>query len=715
MNADLIAFFRRAFLRHGPRRYAVMQPRNADRKYDDYPGQLTDRQIAAHLEGRSAFAVPYVESGLGNVLAFDIDAGGIVAATALLDAAHARGLWAFAIADPAQVRGYVWVPFDDLTSGERLKALGDLLLTEVRPEAHAWRIENRASEADTRLPFARHAWTGQRGILITQNNLLADLDTEGRLGGILDRFVRTYRENPTDLLPPPPAPQSRSQERPAGPQGHNITIASYNASTDLVQLLEQHGAKRARGQGARLYFCPFHDDAHASLILSKDGQRCHCYSTGSECPLSGHQYDAFNVFCIGEGLTTAQALRRLNGHPDDPSGSAPPKTRPQAPPAGPGNAERKNTTQGPGETFAAVRASKQAQRTPLPAPPKTHTQASDGRRLPKSARRVLDYLARSPGDYCRGKYHLADQLDIDPRTVQRSLRRLETEGLITRLERGHDGQTDIYRLASVSYDTKQPGGAYRVDTHSSTAPEQGRQLPPTLEHESNPNPKALKAERGGTVETASPPPTGDGQDDPGPEGTARGPGGAVAYPGGAAYVPPQALTWYGALPAEVRGEREGQEEPPAPEQIELASPAHELATPTPRPAQPKKRRTRYVDPGHLHGRIIAATRKAEKLEASGKAKDRAQAKAIRRSAEQMQRQLEALREAPPSGIEGETDAEDWAPTPPTAPPSSSFFGLDWAYLERLYRAGEQRAIETHCALWRADVCEVCAELARARP
>lgn len=709
MNADHIAFFRRAFLRHGPRRYAVMQPETADRKYDDHPGQLTDRQIAAHLEGRAAFAVPTAENGLAHLLPFDIDAGGEDAARALLDAAAARGLWAFAISDPQRGRGYVWLPFDDLANADRLRLLGEQLLNEVqRP---GFRIENRATHEDTRLPFARHRWTGKRGVLIHQDGTRADLD-HTEYTHVLHTFPTHYRENPASALPPAPEPPAR-ETRPTGPQGQGVTIARYNASTDLAQLLEQHGAKRARGQGARLYFCPFHGDAHASLIISKDGQRCHCYSTGSDCPLSGHQYDAFNVFCIGEGLTPEQALRRLNGHPDDPSGSTAPKTRPQAPPAGPGSAEAKNTARRPGETFASVRASKQAQRTPTPAPPKTHTQASDGRRLPKSARRVLDYLARSPGDYCRGKYHLADQLDLDPRTVQRSLRRLETEGLITRRERGRDGQTDIYRLACVSYDTAGEGAANRVDTHSATAPEQGRQLPPTLEHESIPTPDPLEAERGGTVETGRRPTTGDGQDDP--EGTARGPGGAVAYPGGAAYVPPQALTWYGALPAEVRGERERQEEPP-PEQIELAPPAHELATATPRPAQPKKRRTRYVDPGHLHGRILAATRKAEKLEATGKAKDRAQAKAIRRSAEQMQRQLDALREAPPpADTEGETDAGDWAATPPTAPPSSYSFGVDWAYLERLYRAGEQRAIERHCALWRADLAEVMRGLGRLCP
>ena len=724
MKPEVITWFRRAFLRHDPRRYAVMQPETADRKYDDYPGELTDTQIAAHLDGRAAYAVPTAENGLAHLLPLDIDAGGEDAARALLDAATERGLWAFAQVDTARARGYVWIPFDDLVNAERIRRLGDELLDQVQPQAKAWRIENRATNEDTRLPFAKHRWTGKRGQLITQDGTRADLDT-GDLAAILATFTAHYRENPASTLPPPPEPQAR-QERPAGPQGQGVTITSYNASADLAQLLEHYGARPARGRGARLYLCPFHPDDHASLLISKDGARCHCLSRGSDCPLSAHQNDAFNVFCIGEALTSEQALRRLNGLPDDPTpepgrGSSPPKTGPRTPPAGPGNAEAKKTTQGPGERFASVRASKKAQRPPAPANQEPRTTASDGRRLPKSARRVLDYISAQPGDYYRGKYHIADQLDIDPRTVQRSLRRLEIEGLITRHERGREGQTDIYRLACVSYDTPEEGAANRVDNDLHTAPDadEGRQLPPTLEHESIPTLETLEAERGGSC-----PPTGDGQaeglalSEPDPEGTQRGPAGAILYPGGAAYVPPQAVTWYSTLPPELRGEHERQEEPPTPEQAELSPPAHELATAEPLTAQPKKRqrrRPRYVDPGHLYGRIIAAEKKAEKLERSGRDADRRQARAIRRQAETLKRQLEALREAPPQAIgEDEETAEDWTPAPtlPTAPPSSSSFGVDWAYLERLYCAGEVRGIERHCALWRADVDTVCAELAR---
>lgn len=703
MKPEHVAWFRRAFLRHGPTRYAVMQRQDADRKYDDHPGALTDQQIRDHLDGRSAYAVPTAENGLASLLPLDIDAGGENAARALLDAAAARGLWAFAQVDSARGRGYVWIPFDDLASAERLRQLGDQLINPVQQPG--WKIENRATNEDTRLPFARHRWTGRRGVLIHQGDsagpLVADLDGDD-FADQLATFVAVYRENPTDQLPAPPASPAALPTTPTGNQG--VTIARYNADTDLASLLESYGARKARGQGARLYFCPLHSDDHASLLVSKDGERCHCLSQGSDCPLSGHQHDAFNVFCIAEQLTTRQALRRLNGLPDDPEPNtgSPPKTPPRTPPGGPGKAKDEKTACATPKTFSSLGASQE------PHQPPTRTTARDGRKLPKTCRRLLDIIAEHPGGYIRGKYTLARLLDVDPRTVQRSLRRLEAERLIERQERGRDGQTDVYRLA-------------RGDT-------EGRHLPPTVELEIYTHTEALEAERGGQAT-----PGDESQAGPADSGQAyrlalpvpeegdelTGPGGAFVVAGGAAYVPPEAADWYSGLlqlaarAAPPTPERE-------PEQAELPAPEQIASYDTPTVQEPprKKRRrnashTRYVDPGRLHGRIIAAERKAEKLERTGRDADRRQARAIRRQADQLKRQLEAMREAPPQA-EDEPEAEASAPPPrpTTAPPSSSLPGVDWRYLEVLARAGEMQGIENHCRLYRGDVALVCAELRR---
>src|SRR5436305_8129412 len=92
-TSDLVPWYQANFLRHNPQRFAVMQPQDADRKYDDLPGTLTNTQIAAHLEGRAAYAVPTAENGLASFLPLDIDAGGEDAARALLHAAAKRNLW----------------------------------------------------------------------------------------------------------------------------------------------------------------------------------------------------------------------------------------------------------------------------------------------------------------------------------------------------------------------------------------------------------------------------------------------------------------------------------------------------------------------------------------------------------------------------------------------------------------------------------------------
>jgi len=92
-----------------------------------------------------------------------------------------------------------------------------------------------------------------------------------------------------------------------------ITISQYNEAHDVEHLLRFYGARSARRRG--LYFCPFHSDEHASLqVYAAKGRRyVHCLSTLSDCPLARHgRNDAFNVYCIGEGIDAKAALRRLN-------------------------------------------------------------------------------------------------------------------------------------------------------------------------------------------------------------------------------------------------------------------------------------------------------------------------------------------------------------------------------------------------------------------
>src|SRR4051812_48248994 len=94
-----VEFFRRAFLRHAPRRYAVMlTPGEAQRlgqKYMERRGAITDTMIARHLTGAIALAAPAAVDHRAQMLPLDVDAGGIAAIHALIVESTRRELWAF--------------------------------------------------------------------------------------------------------------------------------------------------------------------------------------------------------------------------------------------------------------------------------------------------------------------------------------------------------------------------------------------------------------------------------------------------------------------------------------------------------------------------------------------------------------------------------------------------------------------------------------------
>jgi hypothetical protein len=94
-----VDFFRRAFLRHAPRRYALMltsdEARHLGQKYMERRGMITDTMIARHLAGAITLAAPAAIDHRAHLLPLDIDAGGIAAIRALIAAALQQELWAF--------------------------------------------------------------------------------------------------------------------------------------------------------------------------------------------------------------------------------------------------------------------------------------------------------------------------------------------------------------------------------------------------------------------------------------------------------------------------------------------------------------------------------------------------------------------------------------------------------------------------------------------
>jgi hypothetical protein len=316
-----VAFFRHAFVRHAPQRYAVMLALDAavrlGQKYQARRGALTDALLAQHLAGAITLAAPAAVDGRAHLLPLDIDTGGMLAITTLIAAARQRDLWAFGqycprpgLADADQ-RGYVWLPFDQTIDSARLQALGaQLIAASSRPGG---KVESRASHAATRLPLARHRHTGRFGeLVIDWQTISIDQDPTGALAVL----CRLYRENASAGLPerPASAPQSHPRTAARGRNSAGITIEAYNQTHDLAALLRCYGAKPTGRRS--LYYCPFHGDTHASLsVYTQRGQQyCRCFSAHSDCPLAQHRRnDAFNVYCIGEGIDAKVALRRLNG------------------------------------------------------------------------------------------------------------------------------------------------------------------------------------------------------------------------------------------------------------------------------------------------------------------------------------------------------------------------------------------------------------------
>ena len=310
--------FRRAFLRHAPRRYALMlapaEAQHLGQKYMGRRGAITDTMIARHLNGAIALAAPAAVDGRAHLLPLDVDAGGIDAIHALIAEAPRQELWAFGqycqrhdLAEADQ-RGYVWLPFDTLTDVQRLQALGAELVAALgRP---GWKIETRAFHAATRLPLARHTHTGHFGDLV-----LADwmINIDGDPAGALAALHHAYRENRNTGLPElQPHPQLVSKAATQR-NGVGITITHYNQAHDIADLLRFYGARPSGRRG--LYFCPFHLDEHASLsvYMQRGHHYCCCFSAHSDCPLAMHRHnDAFNLYCIGEGVDTKAALRSLN-------------------------------------------------------------------------------------------------------------------------------------------------------------------------------------------------------------------------------------------------------------------------------------------------------------------------------------------------------------------------------------------------------------------
>lgn len=306
----------RTLTQAAPPRMGIMQTEAhyeaTGEKYLDYTGRLSTGQIREHLAGTRTYAVPAAHSGgTGRTCwgALDIDDNAKQKIPRIVRAGAKIGVpLKGEIFD--HDRGYVHVRFESPQDAQRVTAL----LQHILRIAGVVDVDVRTTtSAITRLPWARHVWTGKRGTWLQENGELVDLNAAD--AATLQRLCEEWAPVDPAHLPVVKAPPPSQAPSPTT----GSLIAQFNRDHDVEALLQRYGAKQQRGSGRGLYLCPFHPDKHPSLKVYKDQRghlACRCYSRNSNCPLSerGH-YDAFNVYCIGEGsnsepLAPLEALKR---------------------------------------------------------------------------------------------------------------------------------------------------------------------------------------------------------------------------------------------------------------------------------------------------------------------------------------------------------------------------------------------------------------------
>jgi hypothetical protein len=450
MKTNFVNTLYYTFLTHQPQRIAVMQPLGSSAKYLDRNEIPTLEDLRAHISGNKTIAIPYAQDGLAQVLPFDIDAGGLPAIRAVMAELADRGLWSFAIYTPFADRadheqhGYVYVPFAELINAERLQFLG----TTIANKLTEFTIDPRATRADTRLPFGRHTWNKRYGILLIDQ---LEISIDNDLITAVETFIDRLQHNSIERLPelPTPAPKLAPAPRPTNTRANAKQIISeFNAAHYITNLLEEYGATWA---GTKLMSCPFHDDKNPSLTIWEHNglEFCKCLSRNSQCPAAERALDPFGVYCLGEGLTTVEALKKLNPiQPKNNSGSGGGENKKaQAQPKKLDQAQPKKKAQ------AQPKKLDQAQREQL-AYQTTQTAINAG--LRGAALSVLSTVINHMNQQGEAFYSVAQYAaaaGVSERTVQRWLTRFVELGIFHQRQRF--GETTVYRYAAL-VPTEQP-------------------------------------------------------------------------------------------------------------------------------------------------------------------------------------------------------------------------------------------------------------------
>jgi len=431
-----VQVFHTLYLAHDPESHARMNGPQAAKKYTKFHHAPGTPEITDHLLGSRTIAAPLVgPHGLAHHVALDVDAGGPHALHRVLAAAQAHGWTAYAITSDTDEHtgGHVWLHFDQPAAPERARLLADQLAQAAGVDA-----ETYPTRKGLRLPLGVHQWTGKRGTLLLQDGQRLDLDAHTDTVMEALATIAALPLNQTYALPElpgrlPTAPAARQ----TAPGAASDTITRYNGQTDLVGLLESYGGKIAEryGNGGALLHCPCGRHSHGDQRPSLEVQPARSARYGRMVAV-GHAanclfyterrqvIDAFGAYCKLEGLTTHEALYRLNpcrpqhpphrrNEPDPDERNTPPDDHaPQT------NISRTDT--------AAQQHARVDDVHTLHA--ELRARAETDAALGATARRVLDALLviADTRDWCRpSKPRLAAMLGVSNRTVQRGLVELE--------------------------------------------------------------------------------------------------------------------------------------------------------------------------------------------------------------------------------------------------------------------------------------------------
>ena len=430
---------RRAVLQHAPQRHGLMQPATSRNKYHETRTAPTEDQLHRHLVGEITLAVPATSHDLASCIVYDIDGEGLVTITALLETVRQRGLWAWGEWHLATDRGYVWIPFDRLTSAAALAQLGDefAAATPLSP-AQRRTLDNRTkNHAITRLPFGRHTRTGQRGDLIFQDGTSATLDADPEAA--LALWEGRYQENPASQVAlEATAPAAPRTTKPACHNKNTILIPAsgiqqrYNAAHDVGTILQAAGGRPATrtswhcpcghhrngDQTPSLRICTPKRDLYGETIVQGYSPSCLFHSPTDV-------FDAFNVYRLLHGLSNAEMLQharqelglaftdRPQTHQRDSEGA---QTRPTSRPV----------AQRPNQSMIAP---------PQDAPSAADVLARAGSDccLSPATRTILTTILAILDDRPTARIRLAtliSQTGLARRTIQAALRRLETAGYL---------------------------------------------------------------------------------------------------------------------------------------------------------------------------------------------------------------------------------------------------------------------------------------------